>query len=50
MTRRQVVTSLTAFRERIGKPIERWRAGIYALLIPKPKSGTVHPIKRKRSP
>jgi hypothetical protein len=47
MTRRQVVTSLTAFRARIGKPIERWRAGIYALLVTKPKRGKVLPLKRK---
>lgn len=47
MTRKQVVTSLAAFRERIGKPIERWRQGIYAVLIPKPKAGKVLPMKRK---
>jgi hypothetical protein len=48
MTRRQVVTSLAAFRERIGKPIERWRSGIFSVLIPKPKSGTVSPLKPKK--
>jgi hypothetical protein len=48
MTRKQVVSSLTAFRERIGKPIERWRAGIFALLVAKPKLGTVAPIKPKK--
>lgn len=47
MTRSQVVTSLAAFRERIGKPIESFRRGIYALLITKPKAGKVRPLKRK---
>ena len=48
MTRKQVVTSLVAFRERIGKPIERWRQGIFSALIPRPKRGKVAPLKRKR--
>lgn len=43
-------TSLSAFRERIGKPIERWRRGIFAVLIPKPKAGTVIPLPPKREP
>lgn len=47
MTRKQVVTSLAAFRERIGKPIERWRAGIFSLLVTKPKAGKVLKLKRK---
>lgn len=45
MTR--LVASLTAFRERIGKPVERWRKGIHALLITHPKAGKVLPLKRK---
>jgi hypothetical protein len=48
MTRKQVVSSLAAFRTRIGKPIERWRAGIFSLLVAKPKSGTVTPLKPKK--
>jgi hypothetical protein len=48
MTRKQVVTSLAAFRERIGKPIERWRSGIFSLLVTKPKSGTVKALKPKK--
>jgi hypothetical protein len=47
LTRKQVVSSLTAFRDRIGKPIERWRAGIYALLVTRPKAGKVVKLKRK---
>ena len=47
MTRRQAIASLTAFRQRIGKPVERWRAGIYALLVPKPKAGKVAKLKKR---
>lgn len=45
---RLVVASLTAFRERIGKPVERWRKGIFAVLIPKPKAGIVKAFARKK--
>lgn len=27
--------------------MERWRRGIYAVLIPKPKAGKVRPLRKK---
>lgn len=46
MTRKKV-TSLDTERTRRGLLVERWRRGIHALLVPKPKAGKVVKLKRK---
>jgi hypothetical protein len=40
MTRKKIA-SLDAEREKRGLPVERWRRGIYAMLVTKPKAGVV---------
>jgi hypothetical protein len=47
MTRKKV-TSLEHERELRGLPVERWRRGIYALLVTKPKAGIVKAFRRKK--
>lgn len=45
---RKKVASLDAEREKRGLPVERWRRGIYAVLVTKPKAGVVKMLKKKR--
>lgn len=47
MTLRKLL-HLDTERTRRGLPIERWRRGIYALLIAKPKAGLVQVFKPKK--
>jgi hypothetical protein len=35
-------------RLRRGKPVERWRRGIYAVLVVKPKAGLVRAFRKKQ--
>jgi hypothetical protein len=35
-------------RLRRGKPIERWRRGIYAVLVVRPKAGLVRAFRKKQ--
>lgn len=39
---------LDTYRQRRGLPIERWRRGIHALLIAKPKAGIVKAFTQKK--
>lgn len=44
---RKKVTSFDEARTRRGLPVERWRRGIHAVLVTKPKAGKVVRLKRK---
>lgn len=35
-------------RARRGLPVERWRRGIYAVLVTKPKAGLVRAFRKKQ--
>lgn len=47
MTKRKPIR-LDEERDRRGQPVERWRRGIYAVLVVKPKAGLVRAFRKKQ--
>lgn len=47
MTKKKLVR-LDEERDRRGLPVERWRRGIYAVLVVKPKAGLIRAFRKKQ--